>query len=224
MNLRHHIPNTCTLLNAFSGMAAIFFLSQGGIDKALFFWGLCYFFDVLDGFSARYLKAESDVGKQLDSLADAISFGVLPTYFLFTLCETGYPLLSLGCIIYLLGVILRLARFNVVESKTIFFQGLSSPLAALLVGWVGIQLAPLPLYCYPLLASLLAFLTNAPLPLLKTQGFHHVPRHFLMFAGFVLVLGIGLQLLFEISLLIPLGLLLYLLLSLTTFHRLKYKS
>jgi CDP-diacylglycerol--serine O-phosphatidyltransferase len=224
MNIRHHIPNACTLLNAFSGMAAIFFLSQDGIDKAIFFWGLCYVFDGFDGLLARYLKAESDVGKQLDSLADVISFGALPAYFLFSLCEAGNSVLSLGCIVYLLGVILRLARFNVTESKTIFFQGLSSPLAALLVGWVGIGLGPLPLFCYPLLAGLLAFLMNAPLPLLKTKGFQHVPRHILMFAGFGLVLGIGLQLLFETSLLIPLGLLVYLLLSLTTFHRLKDKS
>lgn len=224
MILRHHIPNACTLLNAFSGMAAIFFLSQGEIDIALIFWGACYVFDGLDGVLARSLQAESNLGKQLDSLADAISFGVLPTYFLFILCEAGDTLLSLGCTLHLLGVILRLARFNIAESKTIFFQGLSSPLGALFVGWVGIGLAPLPLICYPLLAGLLAFLMNAPLPLLKTKGFQHVPRHFLMFAGFVLVLGIGLQLLFETSLLIPLGLLLYLLLSLTTFHRLKDKS
>ena len=224
MILRHHIPNACTLLNAFSGMAAIFFLSQGEIDIALIFWGACYVFDGLDGVLARSLQAESNLGKQLDSLADAISFGALPTYFLFTLSEAAGPLLSLGCALYLLGVILRLARFNISESKTIFFQGLSSPLGALFVGWVGIGLAPLPLICYPLLAGLLAFLMNAPLPLLKTKGFQYVPRHFLMFAGFVLVLGIGLQLLFETSLLIPLGLLLYLLLSLTTFHRLKDKS
>ena len=87
MNLRNHIPNACTLLNAFSGMSAIFFLSQGEIDKALIFWGACYAFDGLDGLLARFLKVESDLGKQLDSLADAISFGALPTYFLFTLCK-----------------------------------------------------------------------------------------------------------------------------------------
>ena len=125
---------------------------------------------------------------------------------------------SLGC------YSARLARFNVAESKTIFFQGLSSPLAALFVGWVGIGLAPLPLVCYPFLAGLLAFLMNVPLPLLKTKGFQYVPKHFLMFTGFVLVLGMVCKLLFETSLLIPLGLLLYLLLSLTTFHRLKDKS
>ena len=125
---------------------------------------------------------------------------------------------------YLLGVILRLARFNVTESKTIFFQGLSSPLAALFVGWVGIGLSPLPLVCYPLFAGLLAILMNAPLPLLKTKGFQHVPKPFLILAGFVFVLAMGLQVLFETSLLLPLGLLLYLLLSLTTFHRLKDKS
>lgn len=221
MNLRNHIPNACTLLNAFSGMSAIFFLSQGEIDKALIFWGACYAFDGLDGLLARFLKVESDLGKQLDSLADAISFGALPTYFLFTLCKAGDLLLSLGCIMYLLGVILRLARFNVTESKTIFFQGLSSPLAALFVGWVGIGLSPLPLVCYPLFAGLLAFLMNAPLPLLKTKGFQQVPKPFLILAGFVVVLAMGLQVLFETSLLIPLGLLLYLLLSLTTFQSIK---
>ena len=224
MNLRNHIPNACTLLNAFSGMSAIFFLSQGEIDKALFFWGACYVFDGLDGLLARLLQAESDLGKQLDSLADAISLGALPTYFLFTLCEEGDLLLPLGCIMYLLGVILRLARFNVAESKTIFFQGLSSPLAALFVGWVGIGLSPLPLVCYPLLAGLLAVLMNAPLPLLKTKGLRYVPKAFLMVAGIFVAVAIGLQVLFETSLLIPLGLLLYLLLSLTTFHRLKDKS
>lgn len=224
MNLRNHIPNACTLLNAFSGMSAIFFLSQGEIDKALIFWGACYAFDGLDGLLARFLKVESDLGKQLDSLADAISFGALPTYFLFTLCKAGDLLLSLGCIMYVVGVILRLARFNVEESKTIFFQGLSSPLAALLVGWIGIGLGPLPLICYPLLAGLLAILMNAPLPLLKTKGLRYVPKAFLIVAGIFIAVAMGLQVLFETSYLIPLGLLLYLLLSLTTFHRLKDKS
>ncbi|MGC6420219.1 MAG: CDP-alcohol phosphatidyltransferase family protein [Chitinophagales bacterium] len=224
MNLRNHIPNACTLLNAFSGMSAIFFLSQGEIDKALLFWGACYVFDGLDGLLARSLQAESDLGKQLDSLADAISFGALPAYFLFTLCEAGDPWLSLGCIMYVVGVILRLARFNVEESKTIFFQGLSSPLAALLVGWIGIGLGPLPLVCYPLLAGLLAILMNAPLPLLKTKGLRYVPKAFLIVAGIFIAVAMGLQVLFETSYLIPLGLLLYLLLSLSTFNRLKDKS
>ena len=91
MNLRPHIPNVCTLLNAFSGMAAIFFLSQGRIDIALFFWGACYVFDGLDGLLARFLNAESDLGKQLDSLAD-ISFGA----FYFCSFSVRGALLSLG--------------------------------------------------------------------------------------------------------------------------------
>ena len=225
MNLRPHIPNVCTLLNAFSGMAAIFFLSQEQIDRALICWGACYVFDGLDGLFARSFRVESDLGKQLDSLADAISFGALPTYFLFVLSDDGNPVISLGCIIYLLGVILRLARFNIEESKNIFFQGLSSPLAALLIAWIGIGLGgSLPLFYYPLFAVLLAFMMNVSVPLLKTKGFQHVPKPVFVFSGFVLVLGIGLQMLFETSLLIPLGLLLYLLLSVSTFHRLKDKS
>ena len=83
MGLVKHIPNTITLLNLVSGVFGIISAARGEMGCAFAFMLAAAVFDVLDGASARGLKAYSAIGKELDSLADLVSFGVLPSLMLF---------------------------------------------------------------------------------------------------------------------------------------------
>jgi CDP-diacylglycerol--serine O-phosphatidyltransferase len=112
---------------------------------------LCVFaaaiFDFLDGLVARLLSAQSAVGKELDSLADLVSFGVLPGFILFsfiqisqgayflTFSETPWPVFALSCVAFLipLSAALRLARFNVDTEQQHYFKGLPTPAMAILI-------------------------------------------------------------------------------------------
>ena len=85
------IPNFITSLNLASGFAAIILASQGNILMASWFILGAMIFDFFDGFSARLLKAYSDIGKELDSLADIVSFGVAPAIILYQLMMNAYP-------------------------------------------------------------------------------------------------------------------------------------
>ena len=84
MNITKHIPNTITCLNLFSGCVSCVMAFQGEYLYAAFFIYLAAVFDFLDGMMARLLKAYSDIGKELDSLSDAVSFGVAPGIILFS--------------------------------------------------------------------------------------------------------------------------------------------
>ena len=81
------IPNMLTLLNLASGTLAAIFAIDGDLGKAAILIFIAAAFDFLDGFAARLFKAYSDIGKELDSLADVISFGVAPGMIMFTLME-----------------------------------------------------------------------------------------------------------------------------------------
>ena len=137
------IPNFITSLNLVSGLAAIVFAIDGHLIGAGIFICLAAIFDFLDGFAARLLKAYSEIGKQLDSLADVVSFGVAPGVILFTLLELSmfeinrpvyeisakwYEWLALfsAFLIPVFGAI-RLARFNVAPEENNFFRGLPIP-------------------------------------------------------------------------------------------------
>ena len=82
-----NIPNFITSLNLVSGTLALFFAIDGHLIWAGLFICLAAVFDFLDGFAARLLKAYSEIGKELDSLADVVSFGLAPGAILFTLLE-----------------------------------------------------------------------------------------------------------------------------------------
>ena len=92
------IPNTITSLNLVSGVAATFFAIDGHLVWAAIFICFAAVLDFMDGFAARLLKAYSEIGKELDSLADVVSFGVAPGAILFTLIELRCPIhLSYVC-------------------------------------------------------------------------------------------------------------------------------
>ncbi|HAZ26472.1 MAG TPA: CDP-diacylglycerol--serine O-phosphatidyltransferase, partial [Algoriphagus sp.] len=115
MKFLKHIPNGLTLMNLLSGVIGISFVLNGNVLSGAYFIVLSAVFDFFDGFAARLLKVSGELGKQLDSLADCVSFGVLPGFILFQLTSeatnnTYLPYLTL--IVPLMSA-MRLAKFNI---------------------------------------------------------------------------------------------------------------
>jgi len=156
------IPNLFTLLNLIFGCIAIVCILQTGetivqLDTygatqvflpERIWWGSLFIFfaaiiDFLDGFLARMLKASSEMGKQLDSLSDVVSFGVAPGMILYQLLRIGYAQNENGldvsvwallpAFIFSAAVAWRLAKFNLSTNQTNSFQGVPSPAAGLVV-------------------------------------------------------------------------------------------
>ncbi|MCJ7820727.1 MAG: CDP-diacylglycerol--serine O-phosphatidyltransferase [Bacteroidales bacterium] len=134
--MKKYIPNSITLLNLISGFIATIFASKGYIGEACFFIMAGMVFDFADGFSARLLKAYSDIGKELDSLADVITFGVAPGAILFFLL-TGNGLQDVPAIILASALpaasALRLAKFNNDTEQSTSFKGMATPASAFTV-------------------------------------------------------------------------------------------
>jgi len=130
------IPNLFTAMNMFSGFFSIISASQGNFTYAAWLIIVAAIFDLLDGFMARLTKSSSELGVELDSLSDVISFGAAPSFLLYT--TYFYQFETFGVIISSLLMIaggFRLARFNVqlVGFDKKFFTGLPIPLAALTI-------------------------------------------------------------------------------------------
>jgi len=146
MSLVKHIPNSITLMNLTSGIVSIYFAVQGTPDHlaiAGIFIFIAAVFDFFDGFSARLLHAKSEIGLQLDSLSDMVSFGVAPGFILFQMINLshgkpmdtidGTNLFPFFALVVPLCAALRLAKFNIDEEQQISFKGLPTPALALLV-------------------------------------------------------------------------------------------
>jgi CDP-diacylglycerol---serine O-phosphatidyltransferase len=135
--IRKHIPNAITCLNLFSGCIATVFAFQEAYLTAALFIALAAVFDFLDGFAARLLKAYSPIGKELDSLADVISFGLAPGAMAYSYISTlallnGSPeMLAWSGFLIPVFSALRLAKFNLDERQTSSFLGLPTPANAL---------------------------------------------------------------------------------------------
>lgn len=134
--MKKHIPNAITCANLFSGCIGIVMAFEGNLKLAAYFVLLSGFFDFFDGMAARLLNVKSEIGKQLDSLADMVSFGFLPGVVMFQLLKTsdlGSPFLAyLGFTITLFSA-LRLAKFNIDERQTEDFIGLNTPMNTLFI-------------------------------------------------------------------------------------------
>lgn len=139
MKITKHIPNTITCLNLLSGSFAVYFGFLGNYPWAFAAILIAGVFDFLDGFAARAFKAYSPMGKELDSLADVISFGMAPGIIAFSLLEqSSLPewIKFSGFIIPVFSA-LRLAKFNIDENQTSSFIGLPTPANAIF--WVGLS-------------------------------------------------------------------------------------
>lgn len=148
MSIKSQIPNIITLLNLFSGCIALVFAFQLEFELAFYFVCLGIFLDFFDGFFARMFKVQSELGLQLDSLADMVTSGVVPGVVMFQLLlksfgedkvinasswdNTVMILPFLGFIITL-GACYRLANFNIDTRQTDSFIGLPTPANALFV-------------------------------------------------------------------------------------------
>jgi len=143
-----HIPNFITSLNLASGFIAIIFIMNGDTATASWLILAAMVFDFLDGFASRLLKAYSDMGKELDSLADVVSFGVAPGLIIYNLLHISLvpagnitpDISGFHCMLWLIvpAVMpvcagLRLAKFNIDPTQATSFKGLPTPANALAV-------------------------------------------------------------------------------------------
>ena len=138
-NARTILPNMLTLIGVCIGLTSIRFALSGEFHLAIIAITFAALIDGLDGRIARLIRGTSKVGKELDSLTDMISFGVAPAFIMYfwklnTLGRFGWLL----CLIYVICVALRLARFNISSNqepswKDNFFEGVPSPAGGILV-------------------------------------------------------------------------------------------
>lgn len=137
MNITRHIPNTITSMNLLCGVLGVICVFSGESDTAFLLMLLAAVCDFFDGFSARALKAYSAIGKELDSLADLVSFGLLPSLMLHRMMTVLSPEAGLLCYLPLLIVVasaLRLAKFNTDDRQSENFLGLATPACAMICG------------------------------------------------------------------------------------------
>lgn len=192
-----HIPNFITSLNLTSGFVAIIFAANGDIRTASWLILAAMIFDFMDGFSARALNAYSALGKELDSLADIVSFGVAPaliiyqllngSILLFTPILTDHAGIKTAIILFIPAIMpvcgaLRLAKFNIDTTQTTSFKGLPIPANALAVisfviaghyshstFYTSLTASPVLLSVFTIVVSLL-MVTRIPLLSLKISS------------------------------------------------------
>lgn len=131
MGITKHIPNTITSLNLLSGCFAVIYALNGDFKTAMLFIIIAAVCDFMDGFAARLLKAYSPMGKELDSLADMVSFGVAPAMIMFRFQVEANFLIYLPLLIAVFSG-LRLAKFNIDTRQSENFIGLATPSCALI--------------------------------------------------------------------------------------------
>ncbi len=143
--IKKNIPNAITLLNAIFGFSALIYFLQHEYVTGSFFILAALIADFLDGFVARLLKVNSELGVQLDSLADAISFGAVPAVIAREVLmqnahnsDLEIPITLFAACIAAFSV-LRLARFNIEKADSAHFVGLNTPTNT--VFWLGIMIA-----------------------------------------------------------------------------------
>ncbi len=198
--MTRYIPSFLTLSNLFCGFI--------GIVLADLYWSpllllVCFFFDSIDGAAARYFNATSDFGKELDSLADIVSFGVFPAVMYYQLAPFGpgsiWPIITCGLIVAAGAT--RLAKFNIAESKP-YFSGLPIPANALFYAGIimsiqygndifsGLYNSPILYIVFSLLISLM--MVSFHLRMFTTKGLSKKPIenifHYMMFIGSLLII------------------------------------
>lgn len=221
--MKRHLPNAITCLNLFSGCVGLVLVFENQLVFAAYAIGISAILDFFDGMLARLLKAYSEIGKQLDSLADMVSFGVLPAVILFQLFKANpsvNPYLPYFAFLIAIFSALRLAKFNIDTRQTESFIGLPTPANALLIGSLPfilmgdsimlfeIILNPLVLIGFTVVMS---FLLVAELPLLSLK-FKNLQFRENRFRYLLVILSIILLLLFNFTA-IPVIIFIYILLS-----------
>lgn len=210
--MKKHIPNTITCCNLISGCVATVFALYGIPEMALLFIILGAVFDFFDGMTARLLGVSSPIGKELDSLADDVTFGVAPASILFWfLGIVDYPSFLeewRGFIPFLAYIIaafsaLRLAKFNLDTRQTTSFFGLPTPANALFWGSLIVGFGPqmmsdiysLPVLIIGIVISSWLLVAEIPMFALKFKhwGFrgNEVKYGFVIFSAIAIIGGIA---------------------------------
>ncbi len=141
---RKQIPNIVTLCNLLCGCAALYFISNDAYPQAAFCIGLGLLADFSDGMVARALGVSNPLGVQLDSLADMVSFGVVPGYMLFSLLYENFygttapeewciPWLAFPGFLFTAFAAYRLAKFNIDTRQSVDFVGIPTPASTMFV-------------------------------------------------------------------------------------------
>lgn len=177
MNIRKHIPDSITSMNLLCGVMGVILTMEGRPDLGFLMMICGAVFDFFDGLSARLLKASSGIGKELDSLADVVSFGVLPSLMLFKACGS-MPMKYITLLIAVFSA-LRLAKFNLDERQHEGFLGLPTPASAMVCGSLAyyVHIAPgsfLASWCagpvfLPVLAIILCALLVSEIPMFSMK-------------------------------------------------------
>mgnify|MGYP001737960953 FL=1 len=218
--VKRHIPNIITSFNLVSGCIATIFAVDGELLYALCFMLLGLLFDFFDGFTARLLGVSSPIGKELDSLADVITFGLVPSMMLFMTLQTYLPIIYEeypDAMLYIVSILpfaiaafsaVRLAKFNLDTRQSHSFIGLPTPANALF--WAGLTnflyRRPIHYYLVPVTIGTLILLialscwimvSEVPMFALKFKDFtwkdNKVRYCFMILAAGVVTAGVGLQ-------------------------------
>ncbi len=230
------LPNMLTLIGVCIGLTSIRFALDGRFEFAIIAIIFAALIDGLDGRIARLIKGTSKVGKELDSLTDMISFGVAPAFIMYF-----WKLNSLGrfgwllCLVFVICVALRLARFNVNSNqepswKDNFFEGVPSPaggilvLTPLIISLSGFDFIELN---YSLIVPIF-FVATSFLLISKFPSYSFkkivIPRRTTIFLLFGIVLFFGLLLIYTFNV-ITISVLVYvILLPISYFHFQKIKK
>jgi CDP-diacylglycerol---serine O-phosphatidyltransferase len=215
--MKKQLPNILTLFNLFMGCCALYFIFVQAYHIVFYLILMAAIADVFDGMVARWLKVDGGLGEQLDSLADIISFGVVPGAILFQLIRYAHDVssgmngsnagvwLGFAGFIFTLGAALRLARFNIDERQTTDFIGLATPGATVAVlglmmiqnkgqGWFQENL--INEYVLIFIAIALFLLMNSPIKMFSIKSIkgglkgNEIPIGFIVLAlGSIIVFG-----------------------------------
>ncbi len=204
--LSSYIPNIITCCNLTAGSLAVIMALRGTFEQAAIFILIAAVCDFLDGLSARLLHAYSDMGKELDSLSDLISFGLAPGLMVYTLLNDYLLLPYGGNLEYLAYVALlipiaggiRLAKFNVDDRQTTSFIGLPIPANALF--WIGVCFADTRDWHPAIILALIGLfsylmVSNLPMFSLKASNLswsNNKLRYILVITSLGLVIWLGL--------------------------------
>ena len=180
--MKKQIPNTITCCNLISGCIATYFAFWGDFQLALLFIVIGAVFDFFDGMVARLLHVSSPIGKELDSLADDVTFGFAPSAMIFSYLSTFHEphVLFLPFLAFVMAAFsaLRLAKFNLDERQAMGFIGLPTPANALFWGALlaggGDWMASSPFACYAVLAGMLlsCYLLVSEIPMFALKFKH----------------------------------------------------
>ena len=197
MSLLRHLPNALTCCNLLCGCIGIAMVFESPQYTFWFVAAACVF-DFLDGFAARMLKVTSAIGKELDSLADMVTFGVLPSMFLFVMLQQ-YNILWLPLLAFLVAICsaLRLAKFNIDERQSDGFIGVPTPAIALFMTTFSLFLPDNDQISLPIIIIvilLFSWLMTSPLRLFalkfKNFGWKGNELRFTFLVAAVLLIGI----------------------------------